>query len=47
MTKEIMQRRLKEYALSVDRLVLKLPYNIVNKNYGDQVVRSSSSSAAI
>lgn len=46
MTKEIMKQRLKDYALSVARLVLKLPYNVVNKNYGDQVTRSASSSAA-
>ncbi len=46
MTKEIMKQKLKDYALSVARLVLKLNYNIVNKNYGDQVTRSASSSAA-
>jgi four helix bundle protein len=45
MTKEIMKQRLKDYALSVARLVLKLSYHVVNKNYGDQVIRSSSSSA--
>jgi len=27
-------------------IVLKLPYNIVNKNYSDQLNRSASSSAA-
>src|SRR6266487_702542 len=38
--------RLKKYALSVARLVLKLPYNIVNKNYSDQCNRSASGAAA-
>ena len=46
MTKEVLKQRLKQYALSVARLVLKLPYNIVNKNYSDQCNRSASSSAA-
>lgn len=46
MTKEELKSRTKQYALSVARLVLKLPYNIVNKNYADQCNRSASSSAA-
>jgi four helix bundle protein len=46
MTKEELKNRTKQYALSVARLVLKLPYNIVNKNYSDQCNRSASSSAA-
>ena len=46
MTKEELMQRLKQYALNYARLVLKLPYNIVNKNYADQGNRSSSSSAA-
>ncbi len=46
MTKEELKNRTKHYALSVARLVLKLPYNIVNKNYADQCNRSASSSAA-
>ena len=46
MTKEELKERLKRYALSVARFVLKLPYNIVNKNYSDQCNRSASSSAA-
>ena len=45
MTKEELMQRLKQYALSYARLVFKLPYNIVNKNYADQGNRSSSSSA--
>ncbi|MBS4044332.1 MAG: four helix bundle protein [Chitinophagaceae bacterium] len=46
MTKEELKNRTKLYALSVARLVLKLPYNIVNKNYSDQCNRSASSTAA-
>ncbi len=46
MTKEELKERLKQYALSVARLVLKLPYNIVNRNFSDECNRSASSSAA-
>ncbi|SFQ40891.1 four helix bundle protein [Parafilimonas terrae] len=46
MTKEILMHRLKQYALGYARLVLRLPYNIVNKNYADQGNRSASSSTA-
>jgi hypothetical protein len=38
MTKEELMGRLKQYALSVARLVLKLPYNIVNKNIQISVI---------
>lgn len=41
-----MKERLKQYALAVARLILKLPYNVVNKNYSDQCTRSASSAAA-
>jgi len=46
MTKEELRERTKQYALTVARLVLKLPYNIVNKNYADQCNRSASGAAA-
>ena len=46
MTKEELKNRLKQYASSIARIVLRLPYNIVNKNYSDQLNRSASSSAA-
>jgi len=46
MTKAELRERFKQYAISVARFVLKLPYNIVNKNYADQLNRSASSSAA-
>ena len=46
MTKEVLKERFKQYAISVARFVLKLPYNVVNKNYADQLNRSASSAAA-
>lgn len=46
MTKQELQQRFKEYAIKTAFLVLKLPYNIVNKNYSDQLNRAASSSAA-
>src|SRR5579871_1658860 len=46
MNKEELKERFKQYALNTAIIVLKLPYNIVNKNYSDQVNRSASSSAA-
>lgn len=46
MTKEDLMSRLKQCALQYAKLVLSLPYNIVNKNYSDQGTRSASSSAA-
>lgn len=41
-----MKERLKQYAIAVARLVLRLPYNVVNKNYSDQCTRAASSAAA-
>ncbi len=46
MTKEELKQRTKSYALANARLVLSLPYNIVNKNYADQLNRSASSTGA-
>ena len=46
MTKAQLRERFKQYAIVVARCVLKLPYNVVNKNYADQLNRSASSSAA-
>ena len=45
MTKAQLRERFKQYAIVVARFVLKLPYNVVNKNYADQLNRSASSSA--
>ena len=46
MDKHELKERFKQYAIKVAFLVLKLPYNAVNKNYSDQVNRAASSSAA-
>lgn len=46
MNKHELRERFKQYAIRVAFLVLKLPYNVVNKNYSDQVNRAASSSAA-
>ncbi|HLK27005.1 MAG TPA: four helix bundle protein [Puia sp.] len=46
MNKEELKERFKRYALNTAFLILKLPYNIVNKNYSDQINRSASSAAA-
>ena len=46
MTKEALKERFRQYAINVARFVLKLPYNLVNKNYADQLNRSASSAAA-
>jgi four helix bundle protein len=44
--KEELLRRTKAYALMNARLVLVIPINIVNRNYADQLNRSSSSVGA-
>ena len=46
MTKEQLKERFKQYAISVAFFVLKLPYNVVNKNYSDQLNRAASGAAA-
>jgi len=46
MIKEELIHRLKQYAIQYAKLVLSLPYNIVNKNYSDQGNRAASSAAA-
>jgi four helix bundle protein len=46
MTKQELQERFKQYAIRVAYLVLKLPYNVVSKNYADQLNRSASGAAA-
>jgi len=42
MTKEQLKERFKQYAINVAFFVLKLPYNVVNKNYSDQLNRAAS-----
>jgi four helix bundle protein len=46
MTKEECKERFKQYAIKIAFFVLKLPYNLVNKNYSDQLNRSASGAAA-
>jgi four helix bundle protein len=46
MKKEEMLQRTKHYAITNAKLVLDIPYNIVNRNYADQLGRSASSSGA-
>jgi four helix bundle protein len=42
MTKDQLKERFKQYAISVAFFVLKLPYNVVNKNYSDHLNRAAS-----
>jgi four helix bundle protein len=46
MDKAELKKRLKQLAIKTAKLCLELPYNKANKVYIDQVIRSSSSSAA-
>jgi four helix bundle protein len=46
MDKKDLQKRFKVLAVKTAKLCMGVPYNIVNKVYIDQIIRSSSSSAA-
>ncbi len=46
MDKKELQKRLKSLAVKTGKLCIKLPFNPVNKVYIDQIIRSSTSSAA-
>jgi four helix bundle protein len=46
MNKYELRERFKQYAIHIAFFVLKLPNNIVNKNYADQLNRSASGAAA-
>ena len=46
MDKKDLQKRLKSLAVKTGRLCIKLPFDPVNKVYIDQIIRSSTSSAA-
>ena len=46
MNSEILKQRTKAYSISIAKLISSLPYNVVNKNYSNQLVRSSSSVGA-
>lgn len=41
-----MKRRTKQFAINVGRLTIQLEKNDLNRNYGNQIIRSSSSVAA-
>lgn len=44
--KEALLRRTKGFSIAVARLTVDLPYNLINKNYSNQIIRSSSSTGA-
>jgi len=46
MDKKELQKRLKSLAVKTGKLCIKLPFNPTNKVYIDQIIRSSTSSAA-
>ena len=46
MDKKELQRRFKGLAIKTAKLCIKLPFNAANKVYIDQIIRSSTSSAA-
>src|SRR5690242_11250024 len=46
MDKKDLKKRLKQLAINTGKLCVQLPFNIINKTYIGQVIRSSSSSAA-
>jgi four helix bundle protein len=41
-----MKLRTFQFSVEVGRLIIELPYNVINKSYGGQVVRCSSSIGA-
>lgn len=45
-TNNKMLSRTKQYSIANARLVLSIPFNIVNRNYCDQLARSASSTGA-
>jgi four helix bundle protein len=46
MNSEILKNTTKAYSISIGKLISSLPYNILNKNYSNQLVRCSSSVGA-
>ena len=46
MDKEIMKKRTKQFAIECGRLVIALTRNDINRNYTNQLIRSSGSVAA-
>jgi len=46
MNSDILKKRTKSYSISIGHLITSPPYNILNKNYSNQLVRCSSSVGA-
>ncbi|WP_353137784.1 four helix bundle protein [Pseudopedobacter sp.] len=46
MTKEELISRFRDFAIANAELIASLPFNIINKNYSNQLIRCSSSSSA-
>lgn len=46
MNSETLKIRTKAYSISIGKLIMSLPYNTLNKNYSNQLVRCSSSVGA-
>ena len=46
MNKTTLQKRTKDFAIDIGKLTIELPYNTINKNYSNQLIRCSSSVGA-
>jgi four helix bundle protein len=46
MTKEELIKRFRKFAIDNASLISELPFNVINKNYSNQLIRCSSSSSA-
>lgn len=46
MNSEVLKTKTKAYSVSIGKLILLLPTNILNRNYSNQLVRCSSSVGA-
>ena len=46
MNSETLKARTKAYSISIAKLIIELPHNVINKNYSNQLIRCSSSVGA-
>ncbi|WP_028295980.1 four helix bundle protein [Olivibacter sitiensis] len=46
MNSDILKNRTKKFSVDIGKLVLELPYNVLNRNYSNQITRCSSSVGA-
>lgn len=46
MTKEELIKRFRAFAIANSELISELPFNVINKNYSNQLIRCSSFSSA-